>query len=50
MLFSYVLEEGPTEEILECNGSENMDSNMCKTLSTCTFFEESVPGPSSTIN
>ena len=27
-----------------------MDSNMCKTLSACTLFEESVPGPSSTIN
>ena len=46
MLFSYVVEE----EVLECNESENMDSNMCKTLSACTFFEESVPGPSSTIN
>ena len=46
MLFSYVVEE----DVLECNESENMDSNMCKTLSTCTFFEKSVPGPSSTIN
>ena len=46
MLFSYVVEE----EVLECNESENMDSNMCKTLSTCTFFEESFAGPSSTIN
>ena len=46
MLFGYVVEE----EVLECNESEHMDSNMCKTLSTCTFFEESVPGPSSTIN
>ena len=46
MLFSYVVEE----EVLECNESENIDSNMCKRLSTCTFFEESVPVPSSTIN
>ena len=46
MLFSYVAEE----EVLECNESENMDLNMCKTLSTYTFFEESVPGPSSTID
>ena len=46
MLSSYVVEE----EVLECNESENMDLNMCKILSTCTFFEESVPGPSSTIN
>ena len=46
MLFSYVNEE----EVLEFNESENMDSNICKALSTCTFFEESVPGPSSTIN
>ena len=46
MLFNYVIEE----EVLECNESENMDSNISKTLSTCTFFEESVPGPSSTIN
>ena len=43
MLFSYVVEEGPAEEVLECNESENMDSNMCKTQSTCAFFEESVP-------
>ena len=50
MLFSYVVEEGHAEEVLECNESENMDSNMCKTQSTCTFFEESVPGTSSTIN
>ena len=50
MLFSYVIEEGPTEEVSECNESENMDSNMCKTPSTCAFFEESVPGPSTTIN
>ena len=27
-----------------------MDLNMCKTLSTCTDFEKSVPGPSTTIN
>ena len=46
MLFSYIVEE----EVLECNERENMDSIMCKTLSTCKFFEESVPGPSSTIN
>ena len=46
MLFSYVVEE----EVLECNESEKMNLNMCKTLSTCTFFEESVPNPSSTIN
>ena len=32
MLISYVIEEGLTEEVLECNESENMDSNMCKTL------------------
>ena len=50
MLFSYVVEEGPAEEVLECNESEKMDSNMCKTLSTFTFYEGSVPGPSSTIN
>ena len=50
MLFNYVVEEGPTEEVLDCNESENMDSNMCKTQSTCAFFEESVPGPSSSIN
>ena len=30
MLFSYVIEKGPAEEFLECNESENMDSNMCK--------------------
>ena len=46
MLFSYVVEE----EVLECNESEYMNSNMCRTLSTCTLFEESVPGPTSTIN
>ena len=50
MLFSYVVEDGPAEEVLECNESENMDSNMCKTQSTYALFEESVPGPSSTIN
>ena len=44
MLFSYIVEE----EVLECNERENMDLNMCKTLSTCTFFGESVPVP--TIN
>ena len=27
-----------------------MDLNMCETLSTCTYFEESVPGPSTIIN
>ena len=32
ILFSYVVEEGPAEEVLECNESEKMDSNMCKTL------------------
>ena len=46
MLFSYVVEE----EVKECNESENIDLSMCKTLSTCTFFEENVPGPSFTIN
>ena len=50
MLFSYVVEEGPAEEALECNESENMELNMCKTQSTCAFFEKSVPGPVSTIN
>ena len=30
MLFSYVVEE----EVLECNESENMDSDMCKTLNS----------------
>ena len=48
MSFSYVVEEGPSEEDLECNESENMDSNMCET--PCTYFGESVPGPSTTIN
>ena len=42
MLFSYVVEEGPAEEVLECNESENMESNMCKTQSACAFFKESV--------
>ena len=46
MLFSYSVEE----EVIECNESENMDSNMYKTLRTCTFFEESVPDPSFTIH
>ena len=50
MLFSYVVEEGPAEEVLEYNESEKMDSNTCKTLSTYTFYEESVAGPSSKIN
>ena len=34
MLFNYVVEE----EVLQCIESENMDSNMCKTLSTCTMY------------
>ena len=46
MLFSYVVEE----EVLGCDEREIMDANMCKTLSTCTSFEDSVPGRSSTIN
>ena len=52
MLFSYVVEERPAEKVLECNESENMDlyTCMCKTQSTYTLFEESIPGPSSTIN
>ena len=51
MSFSYVVEDGPAEEVLKCNESENTDSNMCKTLSTsCSYFEESVPVPSTTIN
>ena len=29
--FSYVVEEGPSAEVLECNERENMDLNMCKT-------------------
>ena len=48
--FSYVVEEGLSQEVLDCNERENMDSNMCETLSTCTYFEESVPGPPTTIN
>ena len=48
--FSYVVEEGPSEEVLGCNERENMDLNMCETLSTCTYIEESVPGPYITIN
>ena len=50
MSFSSVVEEGPSEKVLECNESKNMDSNMRETLSTCTYFEKSVPGPSTTIN
>ena len=50
MSFIYVAEKGPSKEVLECNESENMDSNMYETLSTCTYSEESVPGPSTTIN
>ena len=50
MSSSYVVEEGPSEEVLKCNESENMDSNMCETLSSCTYFEKSVPVPSTTIN
>ena len=49
MTFSYVVKEGPLEDVLKCNESENMDSNMCKTLSTYTYFEECVTGPSTTI-
>ena len=40
MSFSYVVEEGPTEDVLECNESEKMYLNMCETLSTCTYIEE----------
>ena len=50
MSFSYFVKEGLSEEVLECNESENMDSNMCETLSSCTYFENSVPVPSTTIN
>ena len=50
MLFSNVAEEGPAEGVLECNESENMDLNKHKTQSIYAFFEESVHGPSSTIN
>ena len=28
MTFSYVAEEGPSEDVLDCNESENIDSNM----------------------
>ena len=42
MSFSSVVEEGPSEKVLECNESKNMDSNMRETLSTCTYFEKSV--------
>ena len=35
MSFSYVVEEGPSEEVLECNERENIDLNMCETLSIC---------------
>ena len=49
MSFSYVVEEGPSEEVLECNERE-YGLNMCETLSTCTYIEESVPGPYITIN
>ena len=48
--FIYVVEEGPSEEVLGCNEREDMDLNMCETLSTCTYIEESVPGPYITIN
>ena len=34
MSFSYVVEEWLSEEVLECNESENMASHMCETLST----------------
>ena len=50
MSFSYVVEEGTSEEVLECNESENMDLNMWETLSSCTYFENSVPVHSTTIN
>ena len=50
MSFSYVVEEGPSEEVLECNESENMDWNMCETLSSCTYFENSVPVQLTRIN
>ena len=42
MLFSYVVEEGPAEEVLECNESENMDSNMCKTQSAHVHYLKKV--------
>ena len=50
MSFSYVIEEGTSEEVLECNESENMDSNMCESLSSCTYFENSVPVHSTIFN
>ena len=50
MSFSYVVVEGPSEEVLECNERENMDLNMYGTLITCTYIEESVPGQYITIN
>ena len=51
MSFDFVVEEGPSEEfVLECNESENMNSNICENLSTCTYFEESVLGQAATIN
>ena len=50
MPFSYVVEGGPSKEVLECNESENMDWIRCKTLSSCTYFEKSVSVPSTTIN
>ena len=50
MAFSYVVEEEPSEEVLECNERENMDLNMCELLSTCSYIEKSVPVPYITIN
>ena len=52
MSFSYVVEEGPSEEVLECNERERtrIFSHVQKTLSTCTYIVESVPGPYITIN
>ena len=52
MAFSYVVKEGPSEEVLKCNEREreNMDLNMCELLSTCSYIEKSVPGPYITIN
>ena len=49
MSFGYIVEKGTSEEVLECNESENMDSNMCETLSSCTYYENSVPVHSTTI-
>ena len=37
MSFSYVF-EGPSEEVLERNETENMDLNMCETLSTSYYM------------